>query len=315
MHRLSISIIIDNYNYADYVEDAIKSALAQDYSPREIIVVDDGSTDASRDVLEKYARDGRIRCVFKPNGGQGSAFNAGFAVSTGDVICLLDADDLWLPDKVRHVVHTAARHPRASVICHPVQCVSGDGRPQGQPKPGRISTGTIKRKVIASGGYWRWPPTSGLSFRRSFLEQVLPMPEAEFRTCADAYLATLAPLLGDVASFSEPAALYRIHGTNHWASDNAARAPASRVAGETRRLEVLVTQVNRTLTSLGRPDRLTLSDHLPYRMLRRTSGGNETLWSLMLYALRWPGDVPPVRLKMLTSNLSTMYRATPALSV
>lgn len=73
------SIIIDNYNYGRFLADAINSALAQTYQHTEVIVVDDGSTDNSREIISQYGD--RIRPVLKENGGQGSAFNAGFEAS------------------------------------------------------------------------------------------------------------------------------------------------------------------------------------------------------------------------------------------
>src|SRR6516165_1862808 len=91
------TIIINNYNYGRFLAAAIESALNQTYVNTEIVVVDDGSTDDSRQVIVGYGD--RVRPVLKANGGQASAFNAGFAASTGDVICMLDADDLFYPNK------------------------------------------------------------------------------------------------------------------------------------------------------------------------------------------------------------------------
>jgi glycosyltransferase involved in cell wall biosynthesis len=79
-----VSILIENYNYGKYLGDAIESALAQDYSNFDVVVVDDGSTDESRDVIRKYK--GRLKSVFKPNGGLASAFNAGVNNSDGDLV-------------------------------------------------------------------------------------------------------------------------------------------------------------------------------------------------------------------------------------
>ena len=83
-----VSVLINNYNYQQYLEQAIDSALAQDYVPIEIIVVDDGSTDDLRSIIGRYGS--KIRAVFKSNGGQASAFNAGVNASRGDILCFLD---------------------------------------------------------------------------------------------------------------------------------------------------------------------------------------------------------------------------------
>ena len=89
-----VSILINNYNYDRFISQAIDSALNQTYPNVEVIVVDDGSTDNSLVVIRNY-RD-RITPVVKNNGGQASALNAGFSICKGEIICLLDADDLCL---------------------------------------------------------------------------------------------------------------------------------------------------------------------------------------------------------------------------
>src|SRR5687767_6151914 len=84
-----VSIIIDNYNYARFLPAAIDSALGQTYPNTEVIVVDDGSTDTSREVIRSYG--GRVVPVLKENGGMMSAYNAGFSVSRGEVVVFLDS--------------------------------------------------------------------------------------------------------------------------------------------------------------------------------------------------------------------------------
>src|SRR3954462_14555576 len=97
-----VSIIINNYNYAPYLAAAIDSAVAQDYRNSEIIVVDDGSTDRSRGIIASYGS--RLTAIYKQNGGQASALNAGFAASRGEIIIFLDADDLLLPNALNRFV-------------------------------------------------------------------------------------------------------------------------------------------------------------------------------------------------------------------
>src|ERR1700739_203957 len=102
MHSPSaVSIVINNYNYARFLRDAIDSALAQTYSNVEVVVVDDGSTDDSPEIIASYGS--RVSAVLKPNGGQASAFNAGFAASHGEIVIFLDADDMLVPQTAEKV--------------------------------------------------------------------------------------------------------------------------------------------------------------------------------------------------------------------
>ena len=99
---LLASIIISNYNYARFLRDVINSALNQSYSTLEVIVVDDGSTDESREIIENYGD--KIIKVLKSNAGMASVLNAGFSVSSGDVIFFLDSDDVLLHNTVEMVM-------------------------------------------------------------------------------------------------------------------------------------------------------------------------------------------------------------------
>ena len=96
------SIVIANYNYARFVGDAIDSALRQSYRNLEIIVVDDGSTDESRDVIARFAAD--ITPIFAEHRGQCACLNRGFAATSGEVVLFLDADDCLLEHGISELV-------------------------------------------------------------------------------------------------------------------------------------------------------------------------------------------------------------------
>lgn len=93
-----VSVIITNYNYDNYLADAIDSVIAQDYNEVEIIVVDDGSTDNSINIISSYLP--KVILVKKENGGVSSARNLGIAHATGKYVAYLDADDFWEPKKI-----------------------------------------------------------------------------------------------------------------------------------------------------------------------------------------------------------------------
>lgn len=106
-----VSIVIPSYNHARYLPAAIDSILAQDYPNIEVIVIDDGSTDGSRDILAQYT--GRIHWEAQPNQGQVATLNRGWLMSRGDILGYLSADDLLLPGAVAEEVRCLGRNPDA----------------------------------------------------------------------------------------------------------------------------------------------------------------------------------------------------------
>src|SRR3954447_14398775 len=105
----TVSVVIPAYNSAWCIDHAIDSVLAQTYHDYEIIVVDDGSTDETRDVVQRYGI--AVRLVCKPNGGMSSARNRGISEARGRYIAFLDSDDRWLPTKLALQVALLDTHP------------------------------------------------------------------------------------------------------------------------------------------------------------------------------------------------------------
>jgi glycosyltransferase involved in cell wall biosynthesis len=217
MRSLRASIVIINYNYARFVREAIDSALRQTYSPIEVIVVDDGSTDHSADVIDAY--DGRIIRIYKPNGGMASAQNHGFRVSGGDVVLFLDSDDTLDPAALERAVPLFDADDIVKVH-GPIWEVDRYGMQTGRVIPNRsLPDGDLRPAVIERGpDACACSPIHGNLWTRKFLQAVLPMPEDLFRRHSDMYLMMLAPLYGRVRSLDEPLGFYRVHGGNDYAS-------------------------------------------------------------------------------------------------
>lgn len=109
-----VSVIIPTFNRAEMLQEAIDSVLDQKFRNFELIVVDDGSTDGTRDLLNRYTP--RLRAVYQPNQGVSAARNTGLRMARGPWIAFLDSDDLWLPEKLSAQVDFFQRHPEA-LIC------------------------------------------------------------------------------------------------------------------------------------------------------------------------------------------------------
>ena len=206
-----VTVLIDTYNYARYIGQAIDSVLSQDYPADryEVIVVDDGSTDNTADIVRVYGS--RVQYFLKSNGGQASAFNFGFSKVTGDIVALLDADDIWLPDKLKKVAEAFLANADVNLVYHSFSIMeegSGNKTPSGYA----LVSGDIARNRKTLLSYCIYP-TSSLTFRRSALEKLLPVPEG-LRTQADAFLAALIVFFGRIAAIPERLMCYRIHDAN-----------------------------------------------------------------------------------------------------
>lgn len=212
-----VTALICNYNYGRYLAEAINSALAQTWKNLEVLVVDDGSTDHSREVLKRY--EGRIRTILKENGGQASAFNVGIAEARGEIICFLDSDDLWHPDKVARVVAKYQEAPWG-LVCHDMAMIDSNGDVLSgvnwtQFAGITLHGGNLLVDEIVDDGYpWIFSPTTGMSLPTTLARRLLLLPEAEWRICADTPLAYAAVCHAPVGVLETTLGNYRLHGSN-----------------------------------------------------------------------------------------------------
>ena len=259
-----VSVLIASYNYEAYLGEALESLLAQSYRHFEAIVCDDGSTDGSRAVAARYAeKDARIRLLAKDNGGVASALNAAYAACRGDIIALLDADDVFAPDKLARVVACCRHRTGAGLVLHATDVMDSRGRTlYRRPTTGAYEQGWLADRVRARGGRWRSMPASALAFRRTVAERLFPIPEAAFRSEADGFLALLAVLLTEVAYLSEALTRYRLHGANLTGTLHLNEAVTTRSLDALRRKN---DAVNARLTELdGAGQTLALADNLNF---------------------------------------------------
>lgn len=217
-----VSILINNYNYGNYVGVAIDSALNQTYPHVEVIVVDDGSTDHSKSVIQGYGE--RIQAIFKENGGQATAFNRGYSASKGEIICFLDSDDYYLPNKVETLVQQFNENKQCSWLIHRMDHVDNMG------KPVMIEEKDEEERLLKETGDYRnlaryqripfiLPATTALAFKRELLEKIMPVPEA-LRITADNYLKFASLIHAPVIVCDEVLSSQRIHGSNLYTNLN-----------------------------------------------------------------------------------------------
>jgi glycosyltransferase involved in cell wall biosynthesis len=270
---MKVSIIISNYNYAKYLPFAVESVIAQTYQNIEIIIVDDGSLDNSREVIsqlqEKYPT--YIKAIFQTNQGQGGAFNAGFAAASGELIAFLDADDTWKPHKLTTVVE-AFNKPDIVGVMHHLDTIDGQGNilDTNPAKPPKLSE-DLAQVILDTGNAWAFPPTSGLTYRRSALEKVFPMNTMKWRIWADGCLIYCTAFLGKIKTLEQELGSYRIHGeNNHMKSTEAtSQQEAKSLAG----IEMTNQYINDFLESINYPRRVSLYRNLQYRRTKYYSCG------------------------------------------
>lgn len=209
-----ISVILNNYNYGEFIGEAIQSVLAQDFSDFELIVVDDGSTDCSRREIEKW-NDARIRTIFKANGGQLSAFHAGLAVATGGILCFLDSDDRYSPEYLGAVSRFFGGHADCGLLLTGMEYFGARNGRMPFPYPeGRLGGRAFSVAVLHQ---WCGVPTSGCALRRELVRRFLPWPEGEgeWRLRADDLLVWGAEVAGGIKFYqATPSVYYRVHARN-----------------------------------------------------------------------------------------------------
>ncbi len=206
-----ITVLIDTYNYGRFLGEAVESVLAQDFPAEkmQILIIDDGSTDETREQVSKYADC--VEYLYKPNGGQASAFNFGIQRARGEIVALLDADDYWLPSKVQRVVTEFDCHPDVGLVYHPFRefrTETGEWRDGGFDAVSGFVPGDMKKILTYTACQ-----TSGLTFRTRLLKKLLPLNEG-MTIQSDGLLAALIIFLGPIIAIPEPLAVYRIHSSN-----------------------------------------------------------------------------------------------------
>lgn len=142
-----VSVVIANYNMAQYLPLAVRSVLAQTYSNVEVHVVDDGSTDSTKKVMHEFDEDPRVNYHWQPNRGQASAKNKGVRESNGDYVAFLDADDMWMPRKLEKQLPLLEASERTGVVYSPFTYMDAMSNPLPTP-PRQYYRGRISGQLL-----------------------------------------------------------------------------------------------------------------------------------------------------------------------
>lgn len=217
---VTFSVLISSYNYQDFVLDAVHSALTQSHAPLEVIVVDDGSTDNSITVLNQtFGRDPRVRIISKSNGGQMSAWITGATVAQGEVIALLDSDDLWKPDYLERIAQIYSSDSSLDyVYCNMEKFGASTGLMLNRRRHQYSRDLGLSILMGACIQRWQGVATSGNTIKRVLFEKILQLPSdqiKEWKTRPDDCLFYGSDILGGHKYYLAKAlVLHREHANN-----------------------------------------------------------------------------------------------------
>jgi len=261
-----VSVVIGNYNYGKFLRQSIESVLHQTYQNFELIVVDDGSTDNSREIIQSYGS--RLIAILQSNSGQEATFNVGIEKAQGEIICFLDADDYFHPEKLAKVVTCFQEHPEWVMVGHCWSSVNKDGKIIGSSTSNILSQGDVKHLLLKWGKYAS-AISSGLACRRADLQKVMPLKKG---WGVDAFLNAALPFYGEIGSINEPLMFYRMHGKNMRAyNDNLNYLIQQRVK--------TAQFINETAAKVGLQERFNLESDVDYRSYKVMQLGSASLQS------------------------------------
>ena len=209
---MKISVVIPVYNGERFLPEAIESVLGQSHRDFEVLLVDDGSTDGSRGIMQRYAQsDARVRFITQENRGRCEAANRGLEEARFDWVARLDADDVFLPRKIERQLQYLAEYPEARVIGTLGYFINEEGRRLGFIGTAGPFDETGFRKHFENGVPIRFIHSSVMMHRKTVLDA--GGYRTEFRQVEDTDLWNrLAERGHPLLTVPEPLVLYRIHG-------------------------------------------------------------------------------------------------------
>jgi glycosyltransferase involved in cell wall biosynthesis len=191
-----VSVVVGTFNGGRYLGEALDSVLAQDHPAVEMIVVDDGSTDATPEIVAGYSG---LRSIRQPNRGQGAAKNSGVAAARGELIAFLDHDDVWFPAKLSRQVAALAARPDAAGALARLEV--------------RLEPGVPHPPWLTRAREYPWFPPSSWLLRRAALDQIGPFEEQSVNPDFD-WMLRARDAGAEFEIVEGPLGAYRFHGEN-----------------------------------------------------------------------------------------------------
>ena len=204
-----VSVIIPTYNYGRFINETIRSVLSQSFSDSEIIIVDDGSTDGTKDIVSTFT-DPRITYIYQKNRGQSSARNTGIRAASGGYIGFLDADDLWVPEKLEIQLSIFQTKPSVGLIYTGYEVIDDLGTSIATRKARTIEGDLVSQLIL--GNIVSGSATTSL-VRRACFDQVGLLDET-LTSCEDWDMWLRIARIYDFACIEQPLAKIRLHGNN-----------------------------------------------------------------------------------------------------
>ncbi len=201
-----MSVIVPSYNMARYLPKSVPSALAQTYTNLEVVIVDDGSSDDTAQVVRQWDKDPRVRLHRQPNGGLSHARNQGIAHSKGPFIALLDADDIWMPQKLALQMALFKDRPQVGVVFSNYERMN-DNEERMPMGPTTMYRGKVSGRLLVEN----FVPASSAVVRRECFERCGGF-EVELKTGEDYEMWLRLSAHTEFDFVPEPLMRYRIWG-------------------------------------------------------------------------------------------------------
>jgi glycosyltransferase involved in cell wall biosynthesis len=222
---MRVSVVIPSYNHAAYIVEALESVLCTRWDELEVVVVEDGSTDDTLQRLERFRNDPRVRIFEQANAGAHAALNRGLALATGEILCILNSDDRFAPERIPRLAELLAEEPDLAMATSWIRVVDGEGSELGIKQgyhnmpppwspttsgPRLADTGDPTLALLETNFV---STTSNIAFRRSLLAEA-ELAFANLRYTHDWDFILSACAHGRLAVVEEPLVDYRVHDAN-----------------------------------------------------------------------------------------------------